>query len=105
MFTKGEAIYVTKVAYTTHLEIQTRCRPLIVEHYTAAAVLLREGEDTQWVPRKLLKPATNNRTVFLLPRWFKVEPEWDGRFGVKNAGHSQDVLRQSEATAGNAAEI
>ena len=82
MFVKGESVYVTKVVWTKLLDVQQKCRPLIVEHTTTRAVLLRDGEEIQWFPRKLLKPATNTRSVFLLPRWFKLDPAWDARVGV-----------------------
>lgn len=82
MFNKGEAVYVTKVAWPKLLDVQQKCRALIVEHTTTKAVLLRDGDATQWFPLKLLKPSTNTGSVFLLPRWFKLEPEWETRVGV-----------------------
>lgn len=101
MFAKDEIIYITKVAYPLLHQVQKRCRPLTVEHTTVNAILVRDGTEKQWFPKKLLKPAMG-RNVFLLPRWFDLEPDWQTRVGIaENAGHSQDVPGQSEATPDN----
>lgn len=81
MFSKDEIIFITKVAYTLVPDVHANCRPLTVEHTTAAAVLVSDGTEKQWFPRKLLKPAMG-RNIFLLARWFKLEQEWDARVGV-----------------------
>lgn len=104
MFAKDDILYITKVAYPLLHQVQQHCRPLTVEHTTDRAILVRDGADQQWFPRKILMPALG-RNVFLLPRWFALDDAWNARVGIgaqgKTAGRSQDVARQSQATSGS----
>lgn len=77
----GQKVYVTRVAYPTREQIESKCTPLFVEVVRPKAVLLRAGDFKQWFPRSVLKCSSNTRDVYLLAQWFKLSPTWKARCG------------------------
>lgn len=81
MFEKESAIYITAVPFSKLSDIHAKCRMVIIEHVTEKAVLVRDGDDKQWFPRKIMKRCDSHEPVFLIPKWFKLDPSWSARVG------------------------